>query len=104
MPTYGYECTKCEAQFEVFQRITDDPLTIHEGCGGELRRLVYPVGIVFKGSGFHVNDYAKNGAKAATTSAVTGSEPKTEAPSETKTEAKTDTRTENKPEPAAAKK
>lgn len=67
MPTYGYECNKCKQQFEVFQRITDDPLTIHEGCGGELRRLLYPVGIVFKGPGFYVNDYGKNGGKNATT-------------------------------------
>ena len=58
MPTYGYECTKCHEQFETFQRITDDPLSIHEGCGGELRRIIFPVGIVFKGSGFYVNDYA----------------------------------------------
>jgi putative FmdB family regulatory protein len=59
LPTYGYECTKCHEQFEIFQRITDDPLSIHEGCGGELRRMVFPVGIVFKGSGFYVNDYAR---------------------------------------------
>jgi putative FmdB family regulatory protein len=65
LPTYGYECTLCKEQFEVFQRITDAPLAKHEGCGGELRRRLYPVGIVFKGPGFHVNDYAntrKNGA------------------------------------------
>lgn len=73
MPTYGYECTLCRAQFEVQQRITDEPLTVHDGCGGSLKRLVYPVGIMFKGPGFHVNDYApkrngkdssKNGSSA----------------------------------------
>jgi predicted nucleic acid-binding Zn ribbon protein len=42
----------------VWQRITEDPLSRHEGCGGPLRRRVYPAGIVFKGPGFHVNDYA----------------------------------------------
>jgi len=61
VPTYGYECTRCNEQFEVFQRITDAPLTTHEGCGGELRKLLYPVGILFKGPGFHVNDYGKTG-------------------------------------------
>ncbi|MHB0999669.1 MAG: FmdB family zinc ribbon protein [Armatimonadota bacterium] len=57
MPTYGYQCTKCNHTFEVFQKITDDPLTKCEQCEGELKKLLYPVGIVFKGSGFHVNDY-----------------------------------------------
>jgi len=63
VPTYGYECTACNERFEVFQRISDEPLTIHEGCGGELRRVLYPVGIVFKGPGFHVNDYGSYGRK-----------------------------------------
>lgn len=68
MPTYGYECTRCGAQFEIFQRITEEPLKEHDGCGGTLKRLMYPVGIVFKGPGFHVNDYApkrngKNGSR-----------------------------------------
>lgn len=58
MPTYGYECTLCGAEFEVQQSITAEPLSVHDGCGGALRRRVYPVGIVFKGPGFHVNDYA----------------------------------------------
>jgi putative FmdB family regulatory protein len=66
VPTYGYECEKCGDRFEVFQKITEDALTEHDGCGGGVRRLLYPVGIVFKGAGFYVNDYAKQngGAKA----------------------------------------
>lgn len=67
MPTYGYQCERCNEQFEVFQRITEPALTTHEGCGGALRRIMYPVGIVFKGPGFYVNDYARNGnGKSAT--------------------------------------
>ncbi|MHB1458877.1 MAG: FmdB family zinc ribbon protein [Armatimonadota bacterium] len=57
MPTYGYKCTRCEDTFEIFQRITDEPFTECEKCKGELKKLLYPVGIVFKGSGFHINDY-----------------------------------------------
>lgn len=57
MPTYGYKCTRCEDTFEIVQRITDEPLTECEKCRGELKKLLYPVGIVFKGSGFHINDY-----------------------------------------------
>ncbi len=59
MPTYGYQCKVCGNAFEVVQKITDDPLTICETCGGELRKKIFPVGIAFKGSGFYVNDYGK---------------------------------------------
>jgi putative FmdB family regulatory protein len=62
MPTYGYQCGNCENTFEVFQRMTDDPLTTCEQCGGTLRKKIFPVGIAFKGSGFYVNDYAKSSA------------------------------------------
>lgn len=78
MPTYGYECTACGEQFEVNQRITDEPLTIHEGCGGELRKLVYPVGIVFKGSGFYVNDYGRKTVSSNSESVAKPSEAKSE--------------------------
>lgn len=63
MPTYGYRCADCGHTFEVFQSITEKPLAVCEKCGGRVKRLLYPVGIVFKGSGFHVNDYGKHGAK-----------------------------------------
>ncbi len=59
MPTYGYKCTKCNHEFEVLQKITDEPITECEKCGAEVKKLLYPVGIVFKGSGFHINDYRK---------------------------------------------
>lgn len=59
MPTYGYQCTVCNHTFELFQRITDEPIRECEKCKGEVRRLLYPVGIVFKGPGFHVTDYRK---------------------------------------------
>lgn len=90
MPTYGYECTACDNQFEVFQSIKDDPLTACETCGGTLRKRIYPVGIAFKGSGFYVNDYAPK----SPASADKGGEGK----SETKSEAKAETTTETKPE------
>jgi putative FmdB family regulatory protein len=64
MPTYVYECKACEKSFEVEQRITADPLTDCE-CGGRLRRVIQPVGIAFKGSGFYVNDSAGGASKPA---------------------------------------
>lgn len=65
MPTYGYECLGCKAQFETVQSIKDAPLTTCKTCGGALRKRIYPVGIAFKGEGFYVNDYAPKSADAA---------------------------------------
>ena len=56
MPTYEYACTECGDQTEVVQKFTDDPLTVCSACGGRLRKVFSPVGIVFKGSGFYRND------------------------------------------------
>jgi putative FmdB family regulatory protein len=56
VPTYQYACTECGDQSEVVQRFSDDPLTVCGTCGGRLRKVFSPVGIVFKGSGFYRND------------------------------------------------
>ena len=97
MPTYGYECTSCKEQFEVFQKMTDSPLAIHETCGGELRRLLYPVGIVFKGAGFHVNDYSRSGSKGSSEGKAEAKPETSETKLESKTESKTETKTESAP-------
>ena len=59
MPTYQYVCTECGGQVEAVQKFTDDPLTVHDACGGRLRKVFSPVGIVFKGSGFYRTDSRK---------------------------------------------
>jgi putative FmdB family regulatory protein len=56
VPTYQYACTECGDQSEVVQRFSDDPLTVCRACGGRLRKVFSPVGIVFKGSGFYRTD------------------------------------------------
>ena len=57
MPTYIYECAKCGDELEVWQSFADDPLKKHTGgCGGKLAKVIQPVGIVLKGSGFYRND------------------------------------------------
>jgi putative FmdB family regulatory protein len=56
VPTYEYECTSCGQHVEVFQRISEDPLTTCGVCGGTLRKVFHPAGIVFKGSGFYATD------------------------------------------------
>lgn len=56
MPTYKYRCKECGHEFEVRQRMSENPLTECPACGGTVRRVVGSVGIVFKGSGFYVTD------------------------------------------------
>jgi putative FmdB family regulatory protein len=56
MPTYEYACTECGDRTEVVQSISDPPLTTCTVCGGTLRKIFSPVGIVFKGSGFYRTD------------------------------------------------
>ena len=60
MPLYDYKCSKCGYIFEVKQRITEDPLQHCPKCKGHIKRLISAAGIIFKGSGFHVTDYAKS--------------------------------------------
>jgi putative FmdB family regulatory protein len=56
MPTYEYACTSCSHHIEVVQTFTDDPLELCSACGGRLRRVFHPAGILFKGSGFYSTD------------------------------------------------
>lgn len=63
MPIYTYECQSCGSSLERRQSFSDEPLTIHDECGGGLRRVIHPAGIVFKGSGFYNTDY-KNGTSS----------------------------------------
>jgi putative FmdB family regulatory protein len=64
MPTYEYACTECGDRTEVVQSISDPPLTTCTVCGGQLRKVFSPVGIVFKGSGFYRTDSRGKPAKA----------------------------------------
>lgn len=58
MPTYEYECTKCDHTFEIFQSMKDDPLKRCPECKSKIRRLLGTgAGIIFKGSGFYETDY-----------------------------------------------
>jgi len=58
MPTYVYKCNNCDDIFEVFQKISDEPLKRCPVCNGELKRLISGgSGVIFKGSGFYTTDY-----------------------------------------------
>ncbi|PDW02849.1 FmdB family zinc ribbon protein [Candidatus Viridilinea mediisalina] len=79
MPTYVYACDGCGKQFEQFQSFKDDPLTVCP-CGesGKVRRVIQPAGIVFKGSGWYINDSRGTGS-----STVAGDAAKKDSPAET---------------------
>lgn len=77
MPVYTYACTACESVVEKRQSFSDAPLTTCESCAGSLRRVIHPVGIVFKGSGWYIND-SRNGGKTSSASTTEG---KSETPS-----------------------
>ncbi|MGA7270050.1 MAG: FmdB family zinc ribbon protein [Acidimicrobiia bacterium] len=62
MPTYEYRCDECGETLEVFQSFRDKPLKVHEGCGGPLKKVFHPRGVVFKGSGYYVTDSRSNGS------------------------------------------
>jgi putative FmdB family regulatory protein len=56
MPTYEYACVECGSHIEVVQSMSDPPLAVCAACGGRLRKVFSPIGIVFKGSGFYRTD------------------------------------------------
>lgn len=64
MPIYEYECRKCKAHTEVFQKVSDKPLVKCRKCGGRLEKLLSAPAIQFKGSGWYVTDYAGKGSRA----------------------------------------
>ena len=100
MPIYGYRCSQCGHELEVFQSMSAQPLTICPECGGPLRKLLYPVGVHFKGSGFYTTDY-KNGGPATSTA---GSSSSGDSGGESSSDKKSDSSSEKKTESAAASK
>ena len=65
VPTYEYACAECGERLEAVQKFSDDPLTECPACGGRLRKVFSPVGIVFKGSGFYRTDSRSSSANGA---------------------------------------
>jgi putative FmdB family regulatory protein len=65
MPIYEFECRKCKAHLEVFQKLNDKQPTKCKKCGGRLEKLISASAIQFKGSGWYVTDYAGKSRKAA---------------------------------------
>ena len=72
MPTYDYQCRSCGTITEVIHSMLEDGPSVCERCGGELRRVLYPAGIIFKGPGFYSTD-SRNGSSKAVTGSVPSS-------------------------------
>src|ERR1035438_5279247 len=66
MPRYEYKCEGCGEVFELQQKFADEPLTVHDKCGARVERIISAPALMFKGSGFYVNDYAKGGGNGGT--------------------------------------
>ena len=99
MPIYGYRCRSCGNELEVLQRMSDPPLKTCPKCSGELAKIMYPAGVIYKGSGYYSTDYkgggkasssnaAGNGAKSDSSEGSGESKPATESKSESKAESK----------------
>jgi putative FmdB family regulatory protein len=119
MPLYEYVCDRCGKVLEVLQKYSDQPLTVHEDCGGALEKLISRSAFQLKGSGWYATDYARGGSSPSDSSSNGSAENKAngkadakagaksdsgESKSETKTETKSESKSESKPAPSASDK
>jgi putative FmdB family regulatory protein len=95
MPIYEYACTSCGERTEARQSFSDPPLEECPNCGGKLRKLYSPVGIVFKGSGFYSTDAKKSSgssSKSSDSKSTTKSDPKSESKPDSSSSTSTDSK------------
>jgi putative FmdB family regulatory protein len=123
MPIYGYRCEQCGHELEVLQSMSEEPLRVCPNCMGPLRKMIYPAGIIFKGSGYYTTDYKSPGsasrhgdsdaAARATSSSDGGSETaaksgsggesKSSSDGGSRSESRSESKSESKPAKEAAK-
>ena len=97
MPIYEYACGKCDHEFEVEQRITDDPIKTCPECRSrKVKKLISQTSFVLKGGGWHSDLYSSSKKKSDESDASAA--PKSESSSESKSETKSDTKSETKGE------
>ena len=97
MPTYEYACTSCGERTEAKQSFSDPPLEKCESCGGKLRKLYSPVGIVFKGSGFYSTD-AKKKSSSSSSSGSDSKSPESKSAGDSKSSGESGKKAETKSE------
>ena len=91
MPTYLYQCERC-GRFEIFQKITEDPLEECPTCESPVKRIIGAPGIIFKGSGFYSTD------NRSASNAVNGQDKK-----DSKKDSKADSKKESSQKAASSK-
>lgn len=114
MPLYEYQCESCRHRFERIQKFSDPHVDACPKCGAKVRKLISSPAIQFKGSGFYITDYGKQGSSVESTSqkadkAGAAAESKSdsgagERKGESKSEGKSDASSNKKAEPKAEKK
>jgi putative FmdB family regulatory protein len=99
MPLYEYRCEACNQVFEAMQKFSDEPLTVHENCGGRVERLISAPAFHLKGSGWYITDYARSGGtkKEAKSDGMADSAAKSESKPDAKQESKQESKPESKP-------
>jgi putative FmdB family regulatory protein len=90
LPRYDYECQACLHVFEVKQSFSSEPVAECPKCGSGARRLIHAVPIVFKGSGFYVNDYGKGKSPTSSSAESKESSADSDSGSDSKSDSKTD--------------
>ena len=102
MPIYEYECRKCKAHTEAFQKVSDKPLTKCLKCGGRLDKRISAPAIQFKGSGWYVTDYAGKATKGEASESQTTSETTKEKTDKSTKESSPSKKTSDKASPPKA--
>jgi len=106
MPIYEYKCDNCGEVFEVRQKFADEPVQIHEKCGGPVHRLMSTPSFQFKGTGFYVTDYGKgnNGSRKSDKESKESKEGKESKDSKDSKESKPSTETKSETKSSAESK
>ena len=95
MPIYVYACTACGERTEAKQSFDDPPLEECPHCGGKLRKMYSPVGIVFKGSGFYSTDARKSSSTSSSASSGESKSSSSDSKGESKGDSKPKTETKS---------
>src|SRR3954462_4994124 len=101
MPTYTYRCDTCGHGFEAVQRFADEPLKECPECGAPSRRVIQPVGVVFKGSGWYITDSRpKSSGESGDGASATKAKDKSDTPAKTDKAEKADAPAKTEKSPA----
>ncbi len=73
MPLYDYQCSKCQHVVEVRHGFNDAYTEACSACGGELKRIISPAPVIFKGSGFYITDSRKSSGDSSSSSSSSSS-------------------------------